>query len=150
MNLDTMPLTETASISYILLSSVTTATVSLLASSSPGTEDAWSVIGAMFAGCISVMHAMSSKRSRLDLICVLIASAFCGAIAPGVLIRVYYPALVESFTWHSWAGLGFVAGLAGWSLTRFLILFFESGIWTKLFKRHGVFDDSDKTNDKNV
>lgn len=141
-----MPIPESVSGAYFILASISSAVVAHLAATTPNAEDAWSVIGAMLAGGISVAHAMRAKRSTLDLACVLVAAAFCGSILPGALINLKFPEVASSLTWHAWAGMGFIGGLAGWSFTRGLISFFESINWRKtLRKKSGLDDDPPKS-----
>lgn len=130
-----MPITESVTISYAVFASIASAVVALLASSTPGTEDAWAVVGAMMAGAISVIHAMRSQKSMWDLAAVLVAAAFCGAVAPGVIINIQFPHMAERMTWHAWAASGFISGLAGWSLTRGIISFFDKLDWLSSIKR---------------
>lgn len=130
-----MPITESVTISYAVFASIASSAVALLSSSTPAPEDAWAVIGAMMAGTIVVIHAMRSQKSMWDLAAVLVAAAFCGSVAPGLLIDIQFPHIAERMTWHTWAGAGFVFGLAGWSITRGLISFFEKFDWIVAIKR---------------
>ena len=140
-----MPITETVAVAYSVLASVAAAAVSILAASTPGAEDAWAVVGAMLAGGISVVHAMRTQRSTWDLACVLVAAAFCGAVAPGVIVNLQFPEIASRMTWHAWSAAGFVSGLAGWSFTRGFIAFFEAIKWDKWFKKQsGIDRDNDE------
>lgn len=144
-----MPLPESVTAGYFLLASITSAIVAHLAATTPNSDDAWSIIGAMLAGGISVAHAMRSKRSTLDLACVLVAAAVCGSVIPGVCIYTKWPEMVPLLSWHAWAGMGFVGGLAGWSFTRGLISFFEGINWGRWFrKKAGLDSDGDSDTKK--
>lgn len=140
----TMPIAESVAVTYTILAAVAASAVSILAASTPGAEDAWSVVGAMLAGGISVVHAMRTQRSTLDLACVLVAAAFCGAVAPGVIINLQFPEIAERMTWHAWSAAGFISGLAGWSFTRGFIAFFEAIKWDRWFKRRTGLDDDER------
>lgn len=140
-----MPIPESISVAYFVLSSVAAGVVAQLAATTPNAEDAWSVIGAMLAGGISMAHAVRAKRSMLDLGCVLVAAAVCGSILPGAIIYLQCPEVAPRLTWHAWAGMGFIGGLAGWSFTRGLIAFFEGINWGRWFrKKTGLDDDAPK------
>lgn len=144
-----MPIPESITAGYFIMASIASAIVAQLAATTPNADDAWSIIGAMLAGGISVAHAMRSKRSTLDLACVVVAAAVCGSVIPGLVIYTKWPELVPQLSWHAWAGMGFVGGLAGWSFTRGMIAFFEGVNWGRLFRKNIPIDDSepDKKND---
>ena len=143
-----MPLTQTVVGGYFLFASLGSALVAYLAATTPNADDAWSVMGSMLAGGISVAHAMRSKKSMLDLACVLVAAFVCGSVIPGVIIYTQWPESVKDLSWHAWAGMGFVGGLAGWSFTRGLIAFFEGVNWGRLIGRKaGLTDETNKKNE---
>lgn len=90
----------------------------------PGPQDAWSVLGAMIASVI-VMHRETKAGVfsiwKSPTLKSFLASAFIGSVGPGVMINTVLPFFFDGFitkhaaliTWHGWAALGLVFGLAG-------------------------------------
>lgn len=139
-----MPIAESVAVTYYFFAAAACSAVSILASSTPGAEDAWASVGAMLAGGITVVHAMRTKRSMADLTCVLISAVFSGSVLPGVVVNLQFPEFASRLTWHAWSGAGFVGGLAGWSMTRGMIAFFESIKWDKWLKRKTEINETDE------
>jgi hypothetical protein len=92
----------------------------------PATEDIYAVIGAMLAAVVVLVDYSSSyKRGTMKFISVFISSATIGSFGPGIAAHWLMADQTPSLTWHMWAGLGFVFGLAGWVLTRSLLWVFN-------------------------
>lgn len=88
----------------------------------PTVSDTWSAFGAVLAAAITVLEGRQKNRGLWQLIPVFIGSIAFGMIFPGAVIHTYFSD--HQFTWHIWAGLGFIAGLGGWALTHAIVSFF--------------------------
>lgn len=95
----------------------------------PATEDIYAVIGAMLAAVVVLVDFSSSyraqKRGTMQFLTVFISSAFIGSIGPGAAAHWLMSDHTPSLTWHMWAALGFIFGLAGWVITRSVLWVFN-------------------------
>lgn len=119
----------------------------------PGTQDAWSVLGAMVASVI-VMHRESRSGTPMSFwkgpsLSSFLASAFVGSIGPGLVINTVLPFCFDGFmtklgtliTWHGWAGLGLAFGLSGsWLVKGWIALStrFPSKMESEADRRWGI------------
>jgi hypothetical protein len=97
----------------------------------PASEDIYAVIGAMLASVVVLVDyggTPGGRRGTMQFTTVFISSAFIGSIGPGVAANTVIPESVGVLSWHSWAMLGFVFGLAGWVLTRSVLWVFNRRI----------------------
>jgi predicted membrane protein len=83
--------------------------------SGPDTRDAWAMTGAMLGTVIAVLEARKKDRSLASTVTVVIASAFSGAVAPGLVVANWFPQFAERMTWHLWSASGFAASVVGWA-----------------------------------
>jgi len=74
-------------------------------------------VGAAVAAFISSVEAMKSKRDLWHTVMVFVSSVAVGWIMPGVIVWFWFPSHYATLPWQAWAGLGFVFGLLGWSIT---------------------------------
>jgi hypothetical protein len=97
--------------------------------SGPATEDIYAVIGAMLAAVVVLVDFSSSYKSQnrgtMQFMTVFISSAFIGSIGPGSAAHWFMQDETLSLTWHMWAALGFLFGLAGWVVTRSVLWVFN-------------------------
>lgn len=91
--------------------------VSTIVNSGWGTNDRYSITGALIAGAISAIQSRTTNKVWWHTISVFVASVFLGIIIPALIMFWKYADQWDNLTWHSWAGMGFVAGLGGWALT---------------------------------
>ena len=95
----------------------------------PATEDIYAVIGAMLAAVVVLVDFSASskagRRGTMQFMTVFISSAFIGSIGPGSAAHWLMADQTTTLTWHTWAMLGFVFGLAGWVLTRSVLWVFN-------------------------
>lgn len=89
--------------------------VAVVVNMTPNAADMVAVIGAMLATVIAVLDARKRDRTLGNTVSVVIGSAVVGSIAPGAVLWNIWPQFAATMSWHVWAAMGFVAGLAGWS-----------------------------------
>ena len=90
-------------------------------------NDMVSVLGAMFAAAIVVFDFQAKapiRRKLSQFIPVFIASGFAGSVGPGVTIHTFFAESASRITWHGWAAMGFLYGLAGWVAVKYLLQLF--------------------------
>ncbi len=124
-----MPLCPFSAISALILCAIP-ATVAVVSAgaSSPNSEDIYAVIGAMLAAVVVLVDyggTPGGRRGTLQFMTIFISSSFVGSIGPGVTANTIIPETMGTLTWHVWAMLGFVFGLAGWVATRSVLWVFN-------------------------
>lgn len=97
--------------------------VAVIAGTTPISNDILSIVGAVLATFITVIDARKRDQSRANTISVIIGSSVVGSLAPGAIFYTCWPAVAARFTWHVWAGLGFIGGLVGWTIMLAVIAF---------------------------
>ena len=117
-------------ISFPLASIALCAVAALIAVlNGPATEDIYAVIGAMLAAVVVLVDFSAAnkagRRGTMQFMTVFISSAFVGSIGPGAAAHWLMVEAAPALTWHSWAALGFVFGLAGWVVTRSVLWVFN-------------------------
>ena len=125
-----MPLCPFTSLSAVILCAIpaTVAVTSTAGDSSPNSQDVYAVIGAMLAAVVVLVDyggTPGGRRGTMQFMTVFISSAFIGSIGPGVTANTILPEAMGALTWHAWAMLGFVFGLAGWVATRSVLWVFN-------------------------
>jgi len=116
-------ITSSCGLIYILLM-IPAASVVMV---DPARNDMVSVLGAMFAAAIVVFDFQAkapNHRKLMQFIPVFIASGFAGSVGPGVTIHTFFAEAAPRITWHGWAAMGFLYGLAGWVAVKYILQLF--------------------------
>lgn len=72
--------------------------------------------GAMLASFIALLKATQEKRSWPDRAISMLGTSVVGSTGPSAVIHWIWPEILPKMIWQSWAFLGFIAGLIGWSI----------------------------------
>ena len=125
-----MPICPFSCISALILCAIPAAVAVVGAgqlAGGPASEDIYAVIGAMLASVVVLVDygGTPGGHRTMQFTTVFISSAFIGSIGPGVAAQTVIPDSMGVLSWHVWAMLGFVFGLAGWVLTRSVLWVFN-------------------------
>jgi hypothetical protein len=123
-----MPVVESSSIVFAYLILAAGGLVPL-AVAGPGQESAFTIAGSM-AACLFVILSLVGKRRGERIFVraamVMLSGMFCGNVLPGIIMPWKFPELVPLFTWHHYAGLGFLFAMAGQRFVSWLVGFIDT------------------------
>lgn len=74
------------------------------------------VCGAMLASMIALLKAAQEKRAWQDRAISMLGTSVIGSTAPSAILHWFFPDSVQKIIWQTWSILGFLGGMAGWSV----------------------------------
>ena len=95
--------------------------------------DIAAIIGAVFAGAISLIYSLRKDHSIGNTICVIISSGMIGGLGPGfavdlaILCKWITPETANSLTWKIYTIAGFILGLGAWALVQAMYRLWQRG-----------------------
>lgn len=114
----------------------------------PSTQDQYAMVGAVCAAVITLVAVRKYDQSFYNGIAAFLGAVIVGVTMPGSTIAwAQYQGWIDDnayghITWHSWALLGLVFGLAGWVLAQSIYQLFVKKVpeWvTKLTEKFENF-----------
>lgn len=88
----------------------------------PSTADHYAAAGAAFSAVIVLVAVRQFDKSFAKFVSALIGTLVVGVCGPGLAVQYFqgYSTSFDFLDWKTWMLLGFVFGLAGWTVTESL------------------------------